>query len=131
MHQHITKQQLHFGKLQGIIVLLVFITAGIHVYLAAQPDEELHFWFLLNGLGYLGLVLLLYLPQTASFRVRIRGALVVYTGLTIVLWFFLGNPAELEPIDITTKVVETLLVAFLILEDQLLPRPSKARANVS
>jgi hypothetical protein len=131
MHQHITKQPLQFGKLQAVIVLLVFITAGLHVYLATQPDEELRLWFLLNGLGYPGLVLLLYLTQTARFRVRIRGALVVYTGLTIVLWFFLGDPGAFEPLGITTKGVEVLLVAFLILEDQLLPRHRQRRASAS
>jgi hypothetical protein len=46
MHQHITKQHLHFGKLQAGIVLLVLITAGLHGSLAAQPDEELRIWFL-------------------------------------------------------------------------------------
>ena len=76
------------------VFLLTLATAVIHVYLAltAIPYFGLNFGvmlFILNGLGYLGLLAALQLPipQLARFRSAARWALVAYAALTIVLWF--------------------------------------------
>ncbi|MFL5629367.1 MAG: hypothetical protein ACJ788_27630 [Ktedonobacteraceae bacterium] len=102
------------------LVLLTLITAGAHLYLAAQPDEDLRFWFLLNGVGYLVLLAAFELPQFAQIHKIVRWVLMGYALLTIILWFFLGSisKGELDPFDITVKVVEAALVLLLFLDSR-------------
>src|SRR4051812_1606406 len=76
------------------IFLLTLATAFIHLYLAltAIPYFGLNFGvmlFILNGLGYLGLLAALQLPipQLARFRSVARWALVAFAAVTIVLFF--------------------------------------------
>jgi hypothetical protein len=73
--------------------------------------------FILNGLGYLGLLGALYLPipVLAGRRRMVRWALIGYTLLTIVLWVAFGLR---EPIGYLNKLNEVLLVAALIVEDR-------------
>ncbi len=100
------------------IVLLTLITAGAHLYLASQPDEDLRFWFLLNGVGYLVLLAASQLPQLAPIHTIVRWVLIGYALLTIILWFLLGSisQGQLELFDITVKVVEAALVVLLFLD---------------
>ena len=100
------------------IFLLTLITAGAHLYLSRQPDEQLHSLFLLNGLGFIGLLGLYLLPQFKNFHATIRWLFLGYTLLTIICWFFLGGPAEgaLDPFDVTVKAVEAALVIHLFLD---------------
>jgi hypothetical protein len=102
------------------IIVLTLITAIAHLYIGSKPDEELHTWFLLNGLGYLGLLVAFFLPQFAQVHSLVRWALLGYTFLTIVLWFFLGSikDGQLDPFDITVKVVEAALVILLFIDSR-------------
>ncbi len=102
------------------IVILTLITAIAHLYIGSKPDEELHTWFLLNGLGYLGLLVAFFLPQFAQVHSLVRWALLGYTLLTIILWFFLGSikDGQLDPFDITVKVVEAVLVILLFIDSR-------------
>lgn len=95
---------------------LTLLTALTHLYLGMQPNEELRVWFLLNGLGYLALLVLFFLPQLATIHVIVRWILLGYPLLTFVLWFFLGSPSqgELDPFDLTAKAAETILIRFLL-----------------
>ena len=112
------------GILQiGIIVLAAF-AAGVHLYLSSQPDEDLHFWFLLNGLGYLGLVVALYLPQLLQFHNIVRLTLIVYAALTIILWILLADHSSLDLLDVVTKVAEVALIVLLFVEH------ARSRRNV-
>lgn len=99
------------------IIMLTLTAAGAHFYLAAQPDEELHFIFLLNGLGYLGLLAAFFLPLFKSLHRIIGWILFGYTLLTIIMWFILGGPKEGEwdPFDVTVKAVEITLAIQLFL----------------
>ncbi len=109
----------HIGIVQIGIFLTTLVTAGAHLFLATHPDEDLRFWFLLNGLGYIALLIAFFLPQLARVHHTIRWAFIAYTLLTIVLWFFLGSPSEgwpWDPFDVTIKIVEVALVALLFLE---------------
>jgi hypothetical protein len=45
-----------------LIIILTLITAGIHLYFFTTGSGFLFTMFLLNALGYLGLLGLLYLP---------------------------------------------------------------------
>lgn len=102
------------------VIVLTLITAIAHLYIGSKPDEELHTWFLLNGLGYLGLLVAFFLPQFAQFHSLVRWALLGYTLLTIILWFFLGGVShgELDPFDVTVKVVEAALVVLLFIDSR-------------
>src|ERR687890_1647174 len=101
------------------IFLLTLATAGIHLYLAftAIPIMGLNFGvmlFILNGLGYLGLLALLQLPirQLARFRSAARWALIAFAALTIVLFFVM---APVYPIiGYVDKAIEVALIALLL-----------------
>jgi hypothetical protein len=90
------------------IVLLTLGTALIHLQLAF-PDPV----FILNGLGYLTLLVALYLPQLARYRNVVRWVLVGYAALTIFLWVLIGARTPIGYID---KAIEVALIALLLLE---------------
>ena len=101
------------------IFVLTLATAGIHLYLAltAIPYMGLNFGvmlFILNGLGYLGLLAALQLPipQLARFRSAARWALVVFAALTIVLFFVMAP--EYTIIGYVDKAIEVALIALLL-----------------
>jgi hypothetical protein len=92
------------------IFLLALATAIIHLYLGLSFGNTL---FVLNGLGYLGLLAALQLPipQLARFRPFVRWALVGYTALTIVLYFVM---APLTVIGLVDKAIEVALIVLLL-----------------
>src|SRR5918995_7461313 len=101
------------------ILLLTLATAGIHLYLAltAFAFMGLNFGvmlFILNGLGYLGLLAALQLPipQLARFRSAARWALAGYAALTIVLFFLMAPWYDI--IGYVDKAIEVALIALLI-----------------
>jgi hypothetical protein len=101
------------------IFVLTMATAIIHLYLALTAIGSMGFnfgvmLFILNGLGYLGLVAALQLPipQLARFRSAARWTLVAFTALTIVL-FFLMAP-EYTIIGYVDKAIEVALIALLL-----------------
>jgi hypothetical protein len=101
------------------IFVLTLATASIHLFLAftAIPYFGLNFGvilFILNGLGYLGLLAALQLPipQLARFRSAARWALVAYATLTIVLWFIMAPLYDF--IGYIDKAIEVALTALLI-----------------
>src|SRR4051812_38325421 len=101
------------------IFLLTLATAVIHLFLAftAIPYYGLNFGimlFILNGLGYLGLlaVLQLPIPQLARFRSAARWVLIAFAALTIVLFFLM---APVYPIiGYVDKAIEVALIALLL-----------------
>jgi hypothetical protein len=101
------------------IFLLTLATAVIHLYLAftAIPYFGLNFGvvlFILNGLGYLGLlaVLQLPIPQLARFRSAARWALVAFAAVTIVLFFVMAPLYDF--IGYVDKAIEVALIALLL-----------------
>jgi hypothetical protein len=101
------------------IFLLTLATAFIHLYLAltAIPYFGLNFGvmlFILNGLGYLGLLAILQLPipQLARFRSAARWALVAFAVLTIVLFFVMAPVYDF--IGYVDKAIEVALIALLL-----------------
>ena len=94
--------------LRTAIVLLTLGTALIHLQLAF-PDPV----FILNGLGYLTLLVALYLPQLARYRNVVRWVLVGYAALTIFLWVLIGARTPIGYID---KAIEGALIALLLLD---------------
>ena len=101
------------------IFLLTLATALIHLYLALSAISYygLNFGvmlFILNGLGYLGLLAALQLPisQLARFRSAARWALVGYAALTIVLFFLMAPWYDI--IGYVDKAIEVVLIALLV-----------------
>ena len=110
------------------IFLLTLATAVIHLYLAltAIPYMGFNFGvmlFILNGLGYLGLLAALQLPipQLARFRSAARWDLVAYAALTIALWFIMAP--EYEIIGYVDKAIEVALIALLLADAYTSRRP--------
>ena len=101
------------------IFVLAVATAVIHLYLALTAIGSMGFnfgvmLFILNGLGYLGLLALLQLPirQLARFRSAARWALIAFAALTIVL-FFIMAPVYMI-IGYVDKAIEVALIALLL-----------------
>ncbi|GAC1486088.1 MAG: hypothetical protein NVS2B12_40990 [Ktedonobacteraceae bacterium] len=136
-------RRVHIGPLQIGIILLTVITAGIHLYRAllmsvlrgptptggrgpggpggAPPAFNIFALltplFYLNALGYILLVVALYLPPLGRFHRIIRWLLIAFALVTIVAWFVItGGRYNVQAyID---KPVEILLIALLIIEDR-------------
>ena len=101
------------------IFLLTLATAFIHLFLgfSAIPYYGLNFGvvlFILNGLGYLGLLGVLQLPspQLRSFRSAARWTLVGFAALTIVLWVILAPVYNF--IGYLDKAIEVALIVLLV-----------------
>jgi hypothetical protein len=92
------------------IIVLTLATALIHLQLNF-PDPV----FIMNGLGYLGLLAALYLPlpRLSRYRNLTRWALIGFTALTIFLWVLFGARI---PIGYVDKVIEVALIALLLLD---------------
>lgn len=105
-----------FGPLQWAIVLLTLFTAVVHLWLGISIPDTI---FLLNGLGYLGLLGLLYLPLgfVAPYRNLVRWGLIAYTAVTVFAWWFLDEHKTM-PLAYVTKAAEIALIVCLWLEWQ-------------
>jgi hypothetical protein len=101
---------------RGLIIVLTLITTVIHFYFfSTDPKGGLLFiMFLLNGIGYLGLLGLLYLPLglPASLHRLVRPLFIGYTILTIVLYVIISAQAGIwsAPWAPIAKVAEVILV---------------------
>jgi hypothetical protein len=133
------------GPLQIGIILLVLITAFMHLYLGirmgammsgprpsgpplggpppgggssimAMLPLPLPILFDLNFVGYMVLVIALYLPALQRFQHITRWLLIAYTAVTIILWYLISaSHADME--DYTNKAVEIVLIALLLIEE--------------
>ena len=96
------------------IVALTVITALIHLALSFNPFNPL---FILNGVGYLVLIVALYfIPQLAGQRALIRWVLLAYTAVTFVLYFVFNWPDIWGPVGLFDKAVELVLMILLWLD---------------
>lgn len=99
-----------------LIVLLTLITAVIHIYFfTTDPKGGLLFtMFLLNAVGYLGLLGLLYLPLGLpdSLHKLVRPVFIGYTILTIVLYIIISWQSNIwsAPWAPIAKVDEVILI---------------------
>jgi hypothetical protein len=107
-----------------LIIILTLITAGIHVYfyttgpgLTLTGPDKLFTFFLLNGLGYLGLLGLLYLPLRLpdSIHRLVRLVFIGYTILTIVLYIIISAQSGIwsVPLAPIAKLDELILLTQL------------------
>jgi hypothetical protein len=99
-----------FGLLQIAIILLTVATAAIHLFLGVP---NMLWMFILNGIGYLVLVIALYLPQARAYQTYTRWALIVFTAVTIIGWVVIGARSTVAYLD---KLIEIALIALLFVE---------------
>jgi hypothetical protein len=102
--------QSRLGGLQVGILLLTAATALIHLWLGVSAGLIM---FILNGLGYLTLAAVGYLPipPLANLRVLARWALLAFTAVTIIGWVVIGERNTIGFID---KAIEIVLAILLI-----------------
>lgn len=130
----------HIGLLQIGIIVLAVITALIHLELVIKMGMftgahagghhagggfallkyiplSLSMLFLLNFIGYIVLVAVLYLAALRRFQRLLRWLLIVYTAVTVIAWFVItgGGPNLLAYVD---KPIEVALIALLLIEDR-------------
>lgn len=111
--------------LKAAIILLALGTAATHLFLGFQLTSfggwALGVLFILNGLCYIGLTALLYLPARAldPYRGVIRYALIAFAALTIVLWVPFGTKSGLGYFN---KLNEIILIALLVFEARMARR---------
>lgn len=104
------------GTPQILIIVLTIATAVIHLILSLLFQGGP--LFLLNGLGYLGL-LALYFIQFSFLPIKrewVRYALMGYAALTIILYLGMqisSGGEFVSPLGVITKVIEIVLIFFL------------------
>lgn len=105
-----TKQ---FGLLQIAIILLTVATAVIHLALGISFGDTL---FILNGIGFLGLLAMLYLPQLRAYQNYTRWALIAFAAVTILAWVVITGFDLTSTVGVFTKLIEIALIVCLFLE---------------
>lgn len=105
------------GPRQWAITVLTLITAVIHIWLGLSFLDAGGLIFVLNGVGFLGLLVLfsLNLHSLVRYRRWLRWLLIAYTAITVIAWALIGNRTLLA---YSTKAVEVALIALLWLDDQ-------------
>ena len=110
-----------FGLLQIAITILAAATALIHLsrgLLIGPPHLSLFpLVFYLNFLGYIVLIVALYLPQLLAYQRVIRWTLLVYAVITILAWIFFTH-ARPNLIGYIDKPIELCLIVLLFVEDR-------------
>jgi hypothetical protein len=100
------------GPIQIGILLLTLATALVHLSLGI-PDPVGFWMFILNGLGYLTLLVAFFLPQFKQFHSLVRWALILFAAVTIFAWVLIGARSVL---GYTDKLIEILLIVLLFID---------------
>jgi hypothetical protein len=106
----------------NIITLLTIFTAVVHLFLgingglSLDPSDGLNILFVLNGMGYLYLLIAVF--WTPNFLKEqnplLRRIFIVYVLMTIILYFIVNGVNGLtSPLGMFTKAVEVLLLIGL------------------
>lgn len=77
--------------------------------------------FILNGIGYLVLIVAMYLPFLYRFQRIVRWLLIVFAAVTFVL-YFLVRGFQLDTISLIDKAAEIALIVLLVIDDRLAVR---------
>lgn len=97
-----------------LIILLTLATALIHISLLF-PDTL----FILNGLGYITLLVLYLSPSnlTQNYRGWIRWVFIGYTLVTILAWVAIGDKSwPGDALGYSAKAIEIALIILLFLD---------------
>jgi hypothetical protein len=110
------------STLRWIIAILTIITAAVHLFLGisgiTSPNPgALSYLFVLNGLGYLGLLVALLVRGFPFFSTRpilTHWLYILYAAVTFVL-YFVFNGFSFGPAAVIAKLAELLLIIALFL----------------
>ena len=102
---------------QIALIALTVIAALIHFQRAIE-DPDIRVLFILNGLGYFALLAGFYLPAFQRFHNLTRWAFIVYTAITILLYFvWVAMSSEWTiPLGPVAKIVEAAMILILLRE---------------
>ena len=102
------------------IIVTGLITAAVHlVYLNFFVMEKIDVLFTLNGLGYLGLLWILFNPPgfLQGQEKLVHYVFIGYTVVTIIAFFLMGGTGfggqYFDPVGYLTKLDEAILIAAL------------------
>ncbi len=109
------------GPLAAGVILLALATAAIHFYLAPTEFEMgggatlFGVLFVLNGLGYLTMLAVIYAPVgfLAPFRLAARMILIVIAAASIGAYFYVG---VFDTIGWVDKAAEAGLIVLVLIE---------------
>ena len=124
------------GALRSAIIILTLFTAIIHVWLGIGFLVGGGWAFVLNGAGYLTLLILYvgHWRSLAHLRWIVRWLFIAYTAITVIAWIFIGTgspvagpavPSAQTLVAYVDKVMEVTLIVLLWLDG--LPRFTDAR----
>lgn len=105
--------QSKLGWVQFGIMITAVITAVIHLYIGITLPSTL---FILNGIGYLVLLIGLFVQFSLARKNRglIRWVLMGFTAVTIVAWLAIGDKSwPSGALGYVTKFDEIILLALL------------------
>ncbi len=108
------------GKKIGILVTGL-ITALIHLVLLSVLMGQVSTLFVLNGLGFLGLLAAYLLPLDFLRRYHglVRWTLIAFTAVTILAWVAIGNKSlPAGALGYLTKIDELILIVLLWLDKE-------------
>ncbi|MCA9967514.1 MAG: hypothetical protein KC423_24865 [Anaerolineales bacterium] len=107
------------GSMQYGIIVLTVLTALIHLGLGFSflGNGALPILFLLNGIGYLALMVAYFWggsisAQLVAMRGQIRWAYIAFTAVTIIA-FFIMNFGNYQLPGLVDKLIEIILVVLL------------------
>jgi hypothetical protein len=107
------------GPLAAGVILLTLVTVAIHFYLApiefGTGATLFGVLFVLNGLGYLTMLAVIYAPLgfLAPFRLAARVILIVIAAASIGAYFYVG---VFDTIGWVDKAVEAGLILLVLIE---------------
>jgi hypothetical protein len=103
---------MQIGGRQIAIILLTLATAAVHLVLLNISSGGLDPLFTLNGLGYLGLLALYFLPIPIARDNRglVRWLFLAFTAVTVIAWLAIGLRVPLGYVD---KAIELVLMVML------------------
>ncbi len=95
------------------IIVLTLATAFIHLYLSGGTD----ILFILNGLGFLLLLAVMYvpLPFFDQFRSMAAWGLVGFSAITIVAYFVVNPNPFASALGLLTKAIEFAIIILIVM----------------
>ena len=102
---------------QIALMILTSITALLHFDRALQ-DPDIRILFILNGFGFFALLAAFYLPAFQKFHRLVRWTFIIYTAVTILLYFvWVAMSGEWTiPWGPIAKIVEAAMIVILLRE---------------
>ena|SRR3990172_63209 len=105
------------ASVRTIIILLTLFTAAVHGIVLNMQMGTIDPLFTLNALGYLALLGALLYNFPAGRQKLVHYAFMAFTAVTIVAWLVINGDFS-DPVGVSTKAAEVLLIVFLWLHLQ-------------